>query len=369
MYAPKVYKIDLDQAPVERHSAYVRASQRQSESTRARPEKSPARAALLSALIWGSGQIYLGDIRGMYLALLQVACSQALFFAWWFRRQIIAWWRANYGSDLSFIAPIGLFGLLMGAMWFGSVVWAYYAARRSRRHEFHGTDSVVDIIVSLGFVGLGQMLNGQPRKSMSGLLMTALTMAAATCGFLAVIYRPLMQDIVAIAMAEWFLVAAVAATILYVALIPLGIYDAVNRYFYPKGRPTVFMRWQVLKNRAARRGVGALLGEMTKSTCMWCVQLAFLAVLVHAAWLLLPKRDSLSALAYAQTQFQRQHYQVVPGVLQIIRQNLDGLQSSPDLSLAGWHMIDKIAQDDVTRKVLAFANARLHSTEVLSASP
>lgn len=221
------------------------------------PLRDPARAASLSLLLWGGGQLYNGQRAiANWLFLLQILNFGSLIVGgiYWPR---LAWWLdLHFRFDTTGPALVTLFFLWGAAGWIWGTLQAYQEADRRGQERFAGKEREgIAALYSLAVPGWGQYLNGQPRKGaafqalvlLEGL--TCLTLLAAYSGFES-LQRPENRAVL-----EKALLGAAAALPLLAFAHVLSAYDAFKVARYPGLRQNPWLRMKFAWTRY-RTGMG-----------------------------------------------------------------------------------------------------------------
>jgi len=282
-------------APLPGEKLKARASQLQ---------KSPAKAFSCSLLIWGSGQLYVGEKRpGMiYLAamLIFIATFSALAFFWDSA--------ARYALEKPvFIAAVMIYFLMGVVVWMVNVVDAYYRSAKLGAEPFLGVQRTLwPLSASLLFPGWGQFLNGQPKKGIFFLIFGAGGVCSVVILFMSRQIWPLLAADPERRLFENFLVVALAMI------------------------PVVFLMWMAAANDAFRScedylrhqqrsqmaGYRLKSREILSDFVPQCSAMLGFLLAISLGMQFIPWRFYLESLGRLRIEMLNNHMTIIPGLIQ-----------------------------------------------------
>lgn len=192
-------------------------------------KKSPALAFSLSMLVWGGGQIYLGEYRPGLIYMGTMSCFYTFFlvmFSFWdgIMSRVVA-----EGDILPFLIALSVIVLFFAglALWLANAVMVYYKTIGLRLKPFDGVNNkLYPVLGSLLFPGWGQFLNGQPKKGIFFLLfgLLGLSSTVVLCSYQYI--WPLLNDDFLKLMFEFGLIAAFLLIPISFLMVFISTYDA-----------------------------------------------------------------------------------------------------------------------------------------------
>ena len=294
-----------------------RPPERQTESrplTETR-EKSPALSFSLSMLLWGGGQIYLGENRPGAICMAGMAIFYAFASILVFFRNSVARLIAEVGIQPSAFVSGVVASILAGLfLWVANAVCAYYRAVRMRSEPFLGVENELwPLFGSLLFPGCGQFLNGQPKKGLLFLPFGAAGIFSASV----LLASPFLWPVLGAGPARHLFEVCLAAAIV---LIPVSLLMwVVSTYDAFRASREMFRQRLSLKNTGYRLGSRwTLRSFIPRSTAVLGLLLA-----ISLGMQFVPKSYYLNFLEKARIELVNRHMQVMPELLERAIEVLD----------------------------------------------
>ena len=280
-------------------------------------KKNPGIAAVLSALFWGSGQIYAESlIIGMYWAIIQLLGIISLGLTWHNRVDLMSWAQKYPNGEITLLLS-GIIALFICSfLYIFNIRNAYQLTLKERRVPYEGIDHLGLLLLGGFFLpGLGQMLNGQPKKGSFFLIFSMMLHFFVLSALWIAILWPLFLDPRSFLVVEWVLVVlpfAVGASLL--ALV-FSINDAIRVCMYPGIRENW---WKRFKLSWQRRKMGVQLPGQIPFSRLMMRQMGFLFVLVllfHCAWQFFPRDFYVQNIHKVSNFFGEHKMKVLPDML------------------------------------------------------
>ena len=191
--------------------------------------KNPAIAFSLSMLVWGGGQIYLGEYRPGLIYMGAMSCFYTILLA------MVSFWDAIIsrviaeGDILPFLIALSATAFFFAglALWLANAVAVYYKTASLSLRPFDGVkNKLFPVLGSLSFPGWGQFLNGQPKKGIFFLLFGLLGISSAVVLCTYQYIWPLLNDDFLKLMFEFGLIAAFLFVPVSFVMVFVAAYDA-----------------------------------------------------------------------------------------------------------------------------------------------
>lgn len=273
------------------------------------PQKSPALSFSLSMLVWGSGQMYIGEygLGSIFMAAMVFFYSVIPAIAVYRDSASRFFAEIDFSSSVLTIGAIVL--ILVGLLfWLVNAVDAYYRAARLRSEPFPGVDNKLwALFGSLLFPGWGQFLNAQPKKGLFFLLFGGMGIFSAFVFMVALCFWP---ELNAIPVRSGFEICLTAALLLIPLSLLMWIVSAYDSFSRRKPKLN-FAGYNA-------RSHGATHGLFPRSTAILGLLLA-----ISVGMQFIPKKFYLDSLEQFRIEMQNSNMEIIPELLRKITDFID----------------------------------------------
>lgn len=278
------------------------------------PPKNPAWAFSLSLLLWGSGQAYNRQWKlGLLFPLLMAnwaLFSYTVFAHWPSLLVLLKPWQVTISQFLLGFTAFFCLGLVF---WICNARQAYLKAVRTRTEPFEGLEKpALAALGSLLLPGWGQFLNGQPKKGVCFLALTAVGFSAAALSLLITLQWPVLKAGAGGAFWEKVLAGLLASVPFFILMDVISVHDALKVSLDPYKREPLRKRFKYALNRVRIKGFGGTLIPRMELNLLLILTLAFLLTVSYSYF---PKAYYLHSLSNLQVQLEKKEMTFIPRML------------------------------------------------------